>query len=696
MTEYFERDGKRWLRTEISLSDIGLPFPIPPITVEPPPTAKLLTPHSVVNGAVKLTGVDSANMVLWDNEFSNDTPEDELLMLMADKGKVNLAGFVITNNPDPNFTLARIEKYFTDNRDYLVRGGMKNIPVPVLGSSNKLVPTGNIDTTIPSPGLGVDLIISSAHKCSAEKPLLIFVGGQCTSVASAYLKDKTIAPKVIVFHTDGWFNDQKSSYNLADKWSAEIVMKRMKYVVVNSNQNPDFTYWWTGKNMGLTQAMIDSLPAHPAVTLLKNWYRDAFAREGMADASPVLWWLDNTLWKSVQRRKQDGSSTPNEDYDYLFITGNDWPKYGAVLIDKFKELLGVVIPPIVTPPIGAISSGFQEAIQTAAPDKQIRIAPGLKFTLKPIDVQRNVSIDFGGSTVTAVDHGTESAGVRRGILNINGGKISNVIFNGANIGYAAIQGQGDVKLDVVKTNDFNFTGAWLKDGRNVEVTNCEFNNSGWADTRYMTGGLMINNLTDYLINGNKFFSNKNSKGTGIESNSLIKESKLTNGEISDNEFRLSHHNPWAGGSSQNFAIEFHDMFLNGVEIKNNYFGNEISLACHRVGNGAKNKVYNNRGDLGGDYFFIEAILNDLEVYDNVIHNVKMFSVNYQRNGVWRNHVYRNNTVINPSDPPSWGKCWFMIGGDGVQNYRIENNNLPMVQGRVLVQYQGTRGGVTEV
>lgn len=718
MTEYFERDGKRWLRTEISLSDVGLPFPIPPIVVEPPPTAKLLTPHSVVNGAVKLTGVDSTNMVLWDNEFSNDTPEDELLMLMADKGKVNLAGFVITNNPDPNFTLARIEKYFTDNRDYLVRGGMKNIPVPVLGSSSKLVPTGNIDTTIPSPGLGVDLIISSAHKCTAEKPLLIFVGGQCTSVASAYLKDKSIAPKVIVFHTDGWFNDQKSSYNLADKWSAEICMKRMKYVVVNSNQNPDFTYWWTGKNMGLTQAMIDSLPAHPAVTLLKNWYRDSFAREGMADASPVLWWLDNTLWKSVQRRKQDGSSTPNEDYDYLFITGHDWPKYGAVLIDKFKELLGVTsvpeTPPVIVTPIGGITSGFHEAIRTAGQGRTVVWADGLYRDIDDItNVPQGVSIMGRAPGVVRIIPRTKrnyTAGSDNSDAwlklhsesNINGDqKVSNLIIqsDGA-LGGVLVNRRDNVALENIEVSNSKFFGVWTRFCKGLKVKGMKLTDNSWASDGWASGEFCYVELDDFDISDVEVISTVPTRGYGFkaiwgeyEQNGQKLNRNMGNGRFSRLKSNLNHQSAWQSGKSHNIGFEMHGVHLLGnIEMLDCYWENQVSLHTKTCSPGSF-KVINNEWNGENDRYAIEGIICNLEVRNCLINNTSQWLFNGQRNFRVNNWRIHNNTYNQGTAPNTgWGAV-VLFGGEGCSNVDIRGNTIRKRSGNDFIKYQGTQGGV---
>lgn len=707
MTEYFERNGERFIRTttEIKLSDVGLPFPIPPIVppvVEPP--GKLKIAHSVVNGAVKLEGVGFDNLVLVDNDFFRDSPENPLLWLMFDKGKINLAAYVVTNNPDPNWTIDVMRKHYTDDRDWAVRLGMK-IPEPVIGSTKPLVrpSNGNIDSTIISDGPGVDAIIAAAHKCTPAKPLIVLVGGQCTSVASAYLKDKTIAPKMVVFHTEGWWKSVQGSYNLADPWSAEICVDRLKYVNPISSAHA----WWidkktnTMKPLGLTKIMVDSIPdGNPAVKIFKRWFTENFPKEGMADAAPFLWLLDNSLWKSVQRRKKDGTTTGGDDYDFLFIPDHDWAKYGPVLVNKFKELLSgappVVIPPVVTPPIGGIERDIEVTIERAAPGSIVKLAAGKTFPIRVTNVPPLVSIEGDNTTLVATVSGSESSGQKVGVLNYNSSaktngnqKIAGCLLDGKNIGYSGlmISNRDNIIIENVKVKDFNFNGIWISNSTGSEVKGNDFYNTGWSDSRYLSGALNIYQVENLTIDGNTFRSDKNNKGTGIEA--LWKQSTLKNLKIINNKFALSHQNPWNNGTSKNFSIELHDTYYRGMEIAYNDFGNEMSLASHKSGDGSKTLIHHNTGNLGGDTYFVELVGNDFEIYDNVVSNAQMFAANFQANSVWKNWLIRNNQLLNSPGVPSWGAA-VLVGPLGVQNVRIENNKFP---GPVL-KYMGVQGGVT--
>ena len=81
-----------------------------------------------------------------------------------------------------------------------MKSKLKNIPVPVKGSEVALEKPANgiIEDTKFEASVGSDLIIAEAHKASPDKPLCIFVGGNVTSIANAYLKDKSIADRVVV------------------------------------------------------------------------------------------------------------------------------------------------------------------------------------------------------------------------------------------------------------------------------------------------------------------------------------------------------------------------------------------------------------------------------------------------------------------------------------------------------------------
>lgn len=305
--------------------------------------------YTIVNGAVKIEGIDGTNPVIYDNDLFTDTPEGFFLWLKANRKEVNLVGNVSTRNmfmpPNPNHTHDEHYVQWTIAFDKANQAGLKNIPQPIKGSGAPLVKpsNGNIDSTQFRTSPGADLIISEANKASASKPLVIFVGGSITSVADAYLKDKTIADKVIVLQIDG---HGQTLHNGTDQWAQEVVGKRLRYV----NWAGDLYSWYR-----------PSIPQNLSVAGLPNnvwanhyrseFYNDAGSRypESVGDAPVVLWFFDNSCWKNVVRKVFLNQTVTGDTYDHLLVSENDWNKYGqminAVMLNPTSY-----IPVTTTPP----------------------------------------------------------------------------------------------------------------------------------------------------------------------------------------------------------------------------------------------------------------------------------------------------------------------------------------------------------
>lgn len=278
-------------------------------------------------------GASLQNPIILDNDFPKDTPERSLAFKLAHEGKMNLVGNIITFNPDKDWPWTRIKPHW-DGEEIAIKD-LSNIPSALMGSTRIFNPSA-IESN-----LATDLIIRESLKATPEKPLIILVGGQCTTVANAHRIQPQIANSIVIFHTNGLFkpNDYKpQGYNTQDINAALYVMRNMKYVSCNFKfwNTTNQPYWYTGKDLGLTQAMVDSLSKSIPVDMFKRWYADFFKVEGMADATPLLWLLNPKVWTSIQKRRENGTVTTGEDYDYIFVDGHNWPLYGPTLINGFK------------------------------------------------------------------------------------------------------------------------------------------------------------------------------------------------------------------------------------------------------------------------------------------------------------------------------------------------------------------------
>jgi gliding motility-associated-like protein len=331
-------------------------------------------PYTTSNG-VHIQGVDGTNPVIYDNDWVIDTIEDEFLWLKAHNGEVKLVGNIITRdmydcnfpkNGPCYFSMQQNIDAWNDSWAVAQQMNLKNVPTPVNGADRPLAKpaSGRIEDTQYRVTPGSALIVAEANKATAAKPLVIFVGGNITTVANAYLQDPGIANKVVVFHIAGY--GPSRLYNTTDFWSTYTVMKKMKYI----NWSGDaFKRYGTSlySNVNITQQMIDALPNNLITNRIKGyWWQVVFARETIGDAPPVLYFFNNSLWKNVQQVLENHQVVTNNTYDYLLVSENNWTGYGPTLMDYFKNpSIYLANPAPNTSPTVSLTSPANNAAFTA-------------------------------------------------------------------------------------------------------------------------------------------------------------------------------------------------------------------------------------------------------------------------------------------------------------------------------------------
>lgn len=301
-----------------------------------------------LSNGLQITGIDESNPVIYDNDLIIDTPEVFYLWLKAHKGEVKLVGNISTRDMygQPNYDFQHDQTFsqWTDLYSRAVQSSLKNIPAPVKGADVALEKPANgaIEDTKFRSSVGSDLIIAEAHKASIQKPLCIFVGGNVSTVAHAYLKDNTIADKILIFHVAGYkFNEP--TYNTLDFWSAYIVMKRFRYI----NWSGDL-YSWYDKVKPLP-VDLNGMPANPFTELIRYWGNAAHKTYGdIGDAPPVLYFFNHSLWKNVALKLENEQTGSKDFYDYLLVSENDWSNYGPILSDYIKNPVNYSITPVKT------------------------------------------------------------------------------------------------------------------------------------------------------------------------------------------------------------------------------------------------------------------------------------------------------------------------------------------------------------
>jgi hypothetical protein len=212
--------------------------------------------------------------IIYDNDFWTDVPDAAYMWAKTSLGEAKLKGNVVTR-----CTFGWEKKYAHSLEQSVAEAqklmrlakesGLRNIPEPVIGSTVALrkPASGKVEDTQFERSAGSALIVAEARKATPEKPLLVFVGGSCTTIASAYLTDPSITNRVIVFQIDG------RGYNGSDQWAWDIAMKH--FVFANWARG----YFWKEVSTWPVER-FNELPNNP----LCEWLRE-HAKSGLGKAN---------------------------------------------------------------------------------------------------------------------------------------------------------------------------------------------------------------------------------------------------------------------------------------------------------------------------------------------------------------------------------------------------------------------------
>jgi hypothetical protein len=252
---------------------------------------------------VRLANVSRECPVIYDNDWWTDIPDAAYIWAKASLGKCDLRGNVITRctfdwEKGYAHTLeqqtAEAERLF----DLAERSGLKRVPKPVVGSTEAMRPpaSGEIEDTRFQRTAGSELIVAEARRASPDKPLLVFAGGSCTTVASAYLSDPSITERMIVFQIDG------GGYNGSDQWAWKVALERCRFA------NWARGYFWDRVSTWQPDR-FNQLPTNPLCDFLREY---AFRGHGKANQ-----WGDGA-W--IFQLYEPRCLTRAEDYDQQAIT----------------------------------------------------------------------------------------------------------------------------------------------------------------------------------------------------------------------------------------------------------------------------------------------------------------------------------------------------------------------------------------
>ncbi len=259
----------------------------------------VLPEFTVADDGVHIKGVGPENPIIYDNDWWYDVFDNNYLWAQASLGKANLVGNVVSRDMWEWKTGYQYPmKQCVDDANKAIKiareSGLRNIPDATIGSALALAPppSGKIEDTKAVATPGSKLIVREAKKASAEKPLIIIVGGPMTTVANAILTHPEIAPNIIVFG----LTTSHVGYNGKDAWAPYVVAKKARYVEWATRQ-----FWERGSVF--KPGHFENLPDNPFCNEMKRFIAtDLGDANQLGDGAPLVWLWDNRCWTGAKSR----------------------------------------------------------------------------------------------------------------------------------------------------------------------------------------------------------------------------------------------------------------------------------------------------------------------------------------------------------------------------------------------------------
>ncbi len=244
--------------------------------------------------------------MIYDNDWWKDCPDAAYIWTKASQGKINLRGNIVSRDMYDwqKGYVHQLDAGVKDAQSLLdacQRSGLTNIPRLMTGADAALMrpDSGVIEQTKFVRSEGSDFIVEEAKKATPQKPLLVFAGGPCTTVASAYLTDPSIADRMIVFQIDGG-----PPYNGADGWAWEIAEQRLFFV------NWARGYFW-GEWSNWDPKQFEQLPKTPLGDLLRHYANSDLGKANQwGDGAWIFFLFDNNCFARVEPYNGVGITVP--------------------------------------------------------------------------------------------------------------------------------------------------------------------------------------------------------------------------------------------------------------------------------------------------------------------------------------------------------------------------------------------------
>ena len=190
-----------------------------------------------IHGITVKDGKKVKNPVIYDNDVYDDVFDDEWMYCMASQGKLNLAALICTPVLTDGWDFSHPDWIPTalDSRSMALASGIpeKVLPPITVGTEADSEKAGERKDS-EGARLYVRLINENYRK-HPDRPLIVNIGGQSATLASAYCLDPSIAEKCIVYYTD------VRVYNGHYEWASKLVAKHFRIISFGDD------FWWKCK-----------------------------------------------------------------------------------------------------------------------------------------------------------------------------------------------------------------------------------------------------------------------------------------------------------------------------------------------------------------------------------------------------------------------------------------------------------------
>ena len=248
-----------------------------------------------IEGITVKEGQKIKNPVIYDNDVYDDVIDDEWMFAMANLKEMNLVAQILTP------VYAEKWKFYWGNEwiktayeaiDNAQKGGihMKRLPPIIIGTEAPDEKSG--ECKISSGAKQYVKLINHYYKKNPRLPVIINIGGQCATLASAYCIDPTIAGKCIVYYTD------LGGYNGDYAWASRLVAQHFRII----NFGPPGA-WWHSK-MYQNQWNVLPRPEHPEAE--QNDLNSGEWRLFIQTGNYVLHYIVETFFKTRKEICQGG------------------------------------------------------------------------------------------------------------------------------------------------------------------------------------------------------------------------------------------------------------------------------------------------------------------------------------------------------------------------------------------------------